>query len=235
MKKKIYIEFIGMPGSGKTFFQKLITKNKDLKKSIIIKNNFKLLNKMQKLLYILLFIIRYPVFFYKTIYLLYIKKESASLKTVRPFFATPTRRLFYFFYNEIALRSYYNLCNKSCLFINSEGFLYRTCFYFKNNLNDKELVDYLKRIPKIHIIIFINSSKKKNVQRINKRKNGFKYSETDLRNYDKYSKLLNKIVNSYKNKNKDTKLLVFENKNQDTKKNLRNINNLINTVKNNRF
>ena len=161
MRKKINIEFIGMPGSGKTFFQKLIAKNKDLKKFIIIKNNFKILNKIQKLLYILLFIIQYPVFFYKTIHLLYIKKKSASLKTGGSFYATASRRLFYFFYNEIALRSYYNFCSKSCLFINSEGFLYRTCFYFKNNSNNKKLVDYLKRIPKIDIIIFINSSKKK--------------------------------------------------------------------------
>ena len=76
MKKKIYIEFIGMPGSGKTFFQKLITKNKDLKKSIIIKNNFKLLNKIQKLSYILLFIIRYPVFFIKQFIYCILKKSQ---------------------------------------------------------------------------------------------------------------------------------------------------------------
>lgn len=223
MRKKINIEFIGMPGSGKTFFQKLISKNKDFKKFNIIKNNFKILNKKKKLLFILLFILKYPVFFYKTIYLLYISKEPASLK----------KRLFYFFYNEMALRTYYNFFNKSCLFINSEGFLYRTCFYFNNNLNDKVLVDYLKRIPKIDIIIFINSSKKLNIQRVNKRINEYKYSKVDLNDYDKNYKLLNKILNSYKNKNKDTKLIVFENKNQNTKKNLSNINNLINTLKNN--
>ena len=219
MRKKINIEFIGMPGSGKTFFQKLISKNKDLKKFNIIKNNFKILNKKQKLLFILLFILKYPVFFYKTIYLLYISKEPDSLK----------RRHFYFFYNEMALRAYYNFFNKSCVFVNSEGFLYRTHFYFKKNLTNKKLVNYLKRIPNIDIIIFINSSKKQNIQRVDKRKNEYKYSEVDLNDYDKNYKLLNKIVNSYKNKN--TKLIVFDNKNKDTKKNLQNINSLINTLK----
>lgn len=218
MRKKINIEFIGMPGSGKTFFQKLIGKNKDLKNFNIIKNNFKILNKTQKLLYILLFILQYPIFFSKTLYLLYISKELTSLK----------RRYFYFFYNEIALRSYYNFCDKSCLFINSEGFLYRTHFYFKKNLNNKKLINYLKIIPKIDIVVFINSPKKKNIERVNKRKNEYKYTEVDLKDYYKNNKLLNKIVNSYKNKN--TKLIFFDNKNKDTKKNLRNINNLINSL-----
>ena len=218
MRKKINIEFIGMPGSGKTFFQKLICKNKNLKNFSIMENNFKVLNKKQKLLYILLFIIQYPVFFSKTLYLFYISKELASLK----------RRYFYFFYNEIALRSYYNFCRKSCLFINSEGFLYRTHFYFRRNLNNKKLVNYLKSIPKIDILLFINSSKKKNIERVNKRKNEYKYSKVDLKDYYKNNKLLNKIVNSYKNQN--TKLMVFDNKNKDIKKNLLKINNLIKSL-----
>ena len=92
MRKKINIEFIGMPGSGKTFFQKLISNNKDLKKFNIIKNNFKILNKKQKLLFILLFILKYPVFFYKTIYLLYISKEPASLKRRHSSSSSPPRR-----------------------------------------------------------------------------------------------------------------------------------------------
>ena len=218
MRKKINIEFIGMPGSGKTFYQKLISKSKDLKKFNIIKNNFKVLNKTQKLLYILLFITEYPVFFSKTMYLLYICKETSSLK----------RRHFYFFYNEIALRSYYNFCNKNSLFVNSEGFLYRTHFYFKKNLNNKKLANYLKNIPKIDIVVFINSSKKQNIERVNKRKNEYKYSEADLNDYDKNFKLLNKIINLYKSKS--TKLIIFENRKKNTKKNLRNINNLINTL-----
>ena len=55
------IEFIGMPGSGKTFYENEIIKLGNKK---IIKNNFNYLNKLQKTKFIILFIFSYPIFFF---------------------------------------------------------------------------------------------------------------------------------------------------------------------------
>lgn len=215
MKKKINIEFIGMPGSGKTFFQHLIGKNKEFKNFKIIKNNFKILNKAQKFLYILLFVIQYPIFFLRTIFLLYKIEESKVSK----------KRHFYFFYNEMALRAYCNFFKENCIYVNSEGFWYRAYFYFQKKIIKKKLINYLKTIPKIDILIFMNSSKKLNLERVNKRKNEYKYSKEDLKNYDKNSKLLKKIISCYKNNSSE--LVILNNRNKDKKKNLNNVKNLI--------
>ena len=64
MSKSKVVEFVGMPGSGKTFFEKKIFKNINKK---IIRNNFSHLNRLNKLRYIIFFIINYPNFFFKSI------------------------------------------------------------------------------------------------------------------------------------------------------------------------
>lgn len=219
MKKKINIEFIGMPGSGKTFFQSLICKSKDLKNFQVIKNNFKILSKFQKILYIILFVIQYPLFFLKTIYLFHQIEESEASK----------KRHFYFFYNEIALRAYCDFFKGNCVYVNSEGFWYRSHYYFKKNFINKKFINYLKIIPKIDILVFLNSSKKMNIERVRLRKNEYKYSKEDLNNYNKNLKLLKKIVSWYKDYN--TKLIVINNKIENKKKNLNNINTLIKNLK----
>ena len=61
IKNKI-VEFVGMPGSGKTFFEKKIFKYSNKK---IIKNNFNYFNKFNKIKYIVFFIFSYPNFFFK--------------------------------------------------------------------------------------------------------------------------------------------------------------------------
>ena len=55
-----------MPGSGKSFFQKKIIDQ--FKKKNFLKNQFKTLNKFEKLFFILIFFIKYPIFFIKTLY-----------------------------------------------------------------------------------------------------------------------------------------------------------------------
>ena len=62
--KKISIEFLGMPGSGKTFYQKLIARKKIFKKCKIITNRFNILSRKKKFLLALAFITKYPVFFF---------------------------------------------------------------------------------------------------------------------------------------------------------------------------
>ena len=64
MEKKISIEFLGMPGSGKTFYQKLIVKKKIFKGFKIIVNNFNILSRKKKFFLVLQFISKYPIFFF---------------------------------------------------------------------------------------------------------------------------------------------------------------------------
>ena len=49
MAKKIYIELIGMPASGKSYYLKKIKKN--LKKEKVKSNNFEELNKISKIFF----------------------------------------------------------------------------------------------------------------------------------------------------------------------------------------
>lgn len=216
MNNKISIEFLGMPGTGKTFFQKLIIKDKKFQNYKIIKNDFKFLSKPKKIIHISLFILRYPFFFFETINLLYSSEEKTSLK----------KRYFYYFYNEIALRSYFDFYQQKCIYVNSEGFLYRTQFYFKKKFNKMKLINYLKKLPKVDVLILINSSKYQNIKRTIKRKKEYKYSKEHIKNYENDFQLLKKIGNFYNNKK--TKYLIFNNKKNNIKKNLDNIYNLIN-------
>ena len=66
MKKKIFtIEFLGMPGSGKSYIQKVILKNLKLKNYYNYYNDYKILNRFSKILFFLQFFIIIPYFFAK--------------------------------------------------------------------------------------------------------------------------------------------------------------------------
>ena len=211
MNKKISIEFLGMPGSGKTYYQKMIIKKNFFKDYKIITNDFRFLGK-KKILYILLFLIKYPIFFLKTMILLISSKEKKDLK----------KRYFYYFYNEIALWLFFENCKGKCVFINSEGFNYRAVFYFQKKSKRMHLNNYLKIIPKTDIKIVLNSSKKQNITRVNSRKKGYKYSKNDIKNYEKQLRILKKIKIFYK-KERKSKLLIFENNKNNANKNLKNL------------
>ena len=60
MAKKIYIELIGMPASGKSYYLKKIKKN--LKKEKVKSNNFEELNKISKIFFLILFIFKYKLY-----------------------------------------------------------------------------------------------------------------------------------------------------------------------------
>jgi len=170
MNKNKIIEFVGMPGSGKTFFEKKIFKYSNKK---IIKNNFNYLSKFDKIKYIVLFIFSYPNFFFKSI--------NIILKNI--FFKREFKKYFYYFYNETAFRSYIDTRKeKKLILLNSEGFVYRTSFYFNYIFNEKT-ENYLNCLPRIDLIIFIRSIKKIDLSRTNKRKIGFKYNKRDLKGF----------------------------------------------------
>ena len=56
VKKKIFVEFIGMPASGKSFYKKKIT---NIIKKKTLSNKFQKLNKLQKFFFFLVFLIKY--------------------------------------------------------------------------------------------------------------------------------------------------------------------------------
>ena len=209
MTKSKIVEFVGMPGSGKTFFEKKIFKHSNKK---IIRNNFFYLNRFNKLKFILFFIFSYPLFFFKSIYIILkkilIKKEF--------------KKYFYYFYNEAAYRSYIDFSGeKKTILLNSEGFVYRTSYYF-DYIYNKKTENYLNCLPKIDLIIFINSDKKADLSRTKKRKIGFKYNKRDVRDYYKKKFFLEKIVGFLQKKK--MKIVFINNfNNNDYKKNLKKI------------
>ena len=208
IKNKI-VEFVGMPGSGKTFFEKKIFKYSNKK---IIKNNFNYLNKFNKIKYIVFFIFSYPNFFFKSI--------NIILKNI--FFKKEFKKYFYWFYNEIAYRSYIdNRKEKKLILLNSEGFVYRTSFYFDYIFNEKTK-NYLNCLPRIDLIIFIRSSKKTDLSRTYNRKIGFKYNKRDLKDYNKKKLFLKKII-SYLQKKKIKIIFINNFNNYDVKKKLKKI------------
>jgi thymidylate kinase len=208
MNKKIILEFIGMPGSGKTFYQKKIVK---ILKNEVIANNFNKFNKLKKFQYIILFIRKHPIFFFKTIILL-----INNLLFFKDF-----KKHLYYFYNEIAFRSFFDYQKKKLILINSEGFAYRSAFYFRNNFNHRT-EDYIKKIPKIDLLIFVHTNKKIDVERTRERKKGYKYSKKENINYYKKLFYLKKVLKIFKNNN--TKLIIIDNKNINlSKKNIKKI------------
>ena len=122
----IIIEFLGMPGSGKTFYYKKL--KKILKKNKIKTNSFKDFNsnKIIKFFYLILFIVENFIYFLKIIFLkkFYSDKPKESIK-----------RHFYFFLRELI--AYQALKKSNKVILNSEGFFYRLIFYF-NDLNPEE-------------------------------------------------------------------------------------------------
>ena len=214
MKKKIIIEMIGMPGSGKSFVQNLILKK--LKKYKIKKKNFLKQTKFKKIINFILFTLNYPVFSFKNFYYIFFKLNQKNL------------RFLYYFLNEAALRISDNY-SKQKIIVNDEGFFYRSLEYFTSLNNHQNFTDYLNNIPKIDILIFVNSSTENCLRRVFKRKNhNYKYSESEKKNFNIKIKLI-KYIAKFIHENKKTKIIKLNNDNLDTKK----INRLITTIKEN--
>lgn len=189
MKKSFYVEFIGMPASGKSYYQNILIKN--LNKKNIITNNFYELKKIGKLFFLFLFFLKYPYY---------------SIKIFNIFFHLnfenkETRKHFYYFINEASLRIYQDYKKK--IVINSEGFRYRAVYYLyslRNKLNKNYLKKFINKSPEIHLIIYVESNKKINIKRSRKRKSGYKYSNQDLVSYSEKIKIIKKICSETKKK-----------------------------------
>lgn len=187
--KRLSIELIGMPSSGKSFYFNKIRSS--LKKENIISNNFYYLNKFEKFFFLILFILKYLKYSIKVLNLFL--KSNFSLRQ--------TRKHFYYFINESSLRMYYELTQKRT--INSEGFAYRIVYYI-NALNyrseKKEVKNFIDIMPKTNFLINVISTKNINLARNKKRKKGFKYTKYDLKFYSRNNQIIEQICKEIKKK-----------------------------------
>lgn len=206
MEKKIVIEFLGMPGSGKTYYQK---KLKKILRKKIITNNFTIINRYNKMVYLFKFLKDHPIFFLKSLNLL--------LKNINNF--REFKKHFYYFYNEAIFRSYFDSVKSDLILVNSEGFAYRSSFYF-NDIYNKKCADYLKKMPKINFLIYIESQKIIDIERTKKRFGGYKYLEKEKKEYNNKSSFLKKILISCK-KNKTEIIKINNIKNKNFTKNIK--------------
>lgn len=210
MKRNFYVEFIGMPASGKSYYCKKIKKIFQKKK--IATNDYNILSKPKKIFFFIFFILKY------TTYSIRIFNTFLNLD----FYQREVRKHFYYFINEASLRIYHEL-NKN-LVINSEGFRYRSLFNIICHTNKKKkryISQLINSQPKVHLLIMIKSKKKINLERSKNRKKGYKYSNQEQKMYEKNEKIImqiceesskkSSIINiTKKNEKKDLKKIVNE-------------------------
>ena len=211
MNNGYYVELIGMPASGKSYYCKKIKKL--LNKDKIVSNNFNILNKLKKTFFLIIFFFKY------TKYSIRILKLFFNLD-----FSKRSEKHFYYFINEAPLRAYHEY-NRDIV-INSEGFRYRSLFFANYSTtvqNRKNFCKFIKSQPKVHLLILVKSKKKFNLVRSKNRKKGYKYSAKDIELYEKNEKMIEQI---YKESSKKSSLLSITQKNE--KKDLKKI---INTIK----
>ena len=79
MNKKIVVELIGMPGSGKSYYQKKIF-NKFKQEAET--NNFSKFTKLTKFFFLICFFYKHPIFLIKSLYFLYRKKKTLDKKNI---------------------------------------------------------------------------------------------------------------------------------------------------------
>ena len=212
MNNGYYVELIGMPASGKSYYCNKIKKL--LNKDKIVSNNFIILNKLKKIFFLIIFILKYKKYSIKILKLFF--NLDFSKKEVR--------KHFYYFINEAPLRAYHEY-NRDMV-INSEGFRYRSLFfanYCTTVQKRKNFCKFIKSQPKVHLLILVKSKKKFNLVRSKSRKKGYKYSAKDIEFYEKNEKMIEKI---YKESTKKSSLLSItqENEKKDLKK-------IVNTIK----
>lgn len=182
MKKNLYIEFIGMPCSGKSYYSKKLMSY--FKKKKVQTNNFNYLSRFLKLFFLILFFLKY--FKYSSKILYFFLNSNHSFNEIK--------KHFYYFINEASLRIFHEI-NQNIV-INSEGFRYRSLFYTNklSGFKKRVFLDKLIKVsPKIHLLIYINSNKKINFIRSMKRKAGFRYSLKDKFFYNMNEKIIKYI------------------------------------------
>lgn len=191
MKESFFIEFIGMPGCGKSYYKNKLIKL--LNNKSVISNNYGDLSKIKKLLFFLFFL--FTNFKLTVINLFFFNTKTSK--------SNEFAKHLYYFKNECALRFYHQ--KKKKIIVNSEGFRHRSVYFIYENLKYNKnfyYKKYLDLLPRIDLLIYIKSKKKYNILRTKKRKNSFIYSSEEIKKYDQKLKILEKIVRYDEKKSK---------------------------------
>ena len=189
MKKGYYVEFIGMPASGKTYYCDKVIRL--LNKDNIVSNNFHFLNKLKKTFFLMVFVLKYMNYSFQIFKLFF--NLDFSKKEVK--------KHFYYFINEASLRAYHEY--KKDIVINSEGFRYRSLFfknYYATKQKRKNFSQFINSQPTVNLLILVKSKKNINLLRSRNRKKGYKYSAQDIVLYEKNVKIIKQICNDSKKK-----------------------------------
>jgi hypothetical protein len=162
------IDFIGFPGSGKSFLaNKLYKELKKTKKKIIFENELKL-NLLIKIYLLIKFTIKNPLYIF-LIALIHYKNHLF----LHPIWQIKIHR---WILNEVIFFEYCK--NKNRILIRSEGLHHRLLMLLaginKNNFYFFEKM-LLRYTPIPEKLIFIDTSLKKSIQNTVRRKKGFKY------------------------------------------------------------
>jgi adenylate kinase family enzyme len=209
------IEFIGFPGSGKSFLaNKLYREFKKTKKEIIFENKLKL-NLLNKIYLLIKFIIKNPLYIF-TLPIINFKNR----RFLNPIWQIKNHR---WILNEIIFFEYCK--NKNRILIRSEGLHHRLLFLLvgideKNfNFFEKILIQYTPIPDKL---IMIDIPLKKSIQNTIKRNRGFKYDNQTRSYLKKQSYIFNKIKSFFNRFYKSKFILIKEIKFQNKHiKNLR--------------
>ena len=162
------IEFIGFPGSGKSFLaNKLFREFKKTKKEIIFENKLKL-NLLNKIYLLVKFITKNPLYIF-IIILIHFKNR----RFLHPIWQIKVHR---WILNEII---FFEHCkNKERILIRSEGLHHRLLMLLVG-INKKNFYFFEKMLlrytPIPDKLIFIDIPLKKSIQNTVRRKKGFKY------------------------------------------------------------
>ena len=185
------IEFIGFPGSGKSFLaKKLYNQFKKSKKKIIFENKLKL-NLYLKLYFLIKFTIKNLLYIF-TIFVISFKNK----KFIDPIWLIKHRK---WMINEIILYEYCKKGNR--ILIRSEGLHHRLLFFLigidKKNFNFFEKM-LIRSTPIPDKLIMIEISKKQSIKNTIKRNNGFKYDDYTKFNLKKQYFILHMIKKFFK-------------------------------------
>lgn len=187
------IEFIGFPGSGKSFLANKLYKElkKTKKKEIIFENELKL-NLLIKIYLLVKFIIKNPLYIFIIILIHY-----KNRRFLNPIWQIKVHR---WILNEVIFFEYCK--NKNRILIRSEGLHHRLLMLLvgisKKNFYFFERM-LLRYTPIPDKLIFIDIPLKKSIQNTVKRKKGFKHDSLS-RSYLKYHIFIMNEVKFFFNK-----------------------------------
>tara|TARA_B100001063_G_scaffold194157_1_gene185654 strand:- start:932 stop:1594 length:663 start_codon:yes stop_codon:yes gene_type:complete len=170
----ILIEFLGLPGSGKTFYSKKLLSKISFYKKVKSENYLKI-RFVKKVLLVINFYFENFIYVSLIFYFHFFNKNLDRIWKSRHLYYLKNEFLKYQFYKS-----------KNIVLINSEGFHHRAIFYLLGKLIDNDKGHkiaklLLSNIPKPDYLVLVQTDKKNSIKSTQKRKRGFKYDAKTLK------------------------------------------------------